>query len=93
MFFTGLFKLEEDVINTAQKAHGSENYDDNGPDEFSKKVFGSFDGYVTNVGNVLTIHIKSELNTESNIKSIKKVFGLFKEEGVDEVVVAEISEE
>ena len=34
------------------------------------------DGYVTNVGTEVTIHIKSELNNEHNIELIKKVFGI-----------------
>ncbi len=45
--------------------------------EREKKLqHGEIDGYVTNVGTEITIHIKPELNTETNIERIKKDFGL-----------------
>lgn len=41
-----------------------------------KLLHGEVDGYITNVGTEVTIHIKPEFNTKENIDRIKGEFGL-----------------
>ena len=84
-FYTGVFSVANiSVANRCYpyfKAH--EENDDFDDDVLSwiknenKSIRKNFnDGYVTNVGTEVTIHIKSELNNEHNIELIKKVFGI-----------------
>lgn len=48
------------------------------------------DGYVTNVGTEITIHIKPQLNNEHNIELIKKVFNITKNnKRVTKVIIVE----
>lgn len=48
-----------------------------------------YDGYVSNVGREVTIHIKRELNSEKSIHFIKEIFSLESElvESVEVVLI------
>ena len=83
MFMTGLFRITEDgYIFTAQRVHSD--CDDINDDVIStileedKESYN--DGYVSNDGKVITIHIKKEMSDENTINSIKRVFSLNKED-------------
>lgn len=90
MFFTGAFALFGDGdLNITHKIHDQEKYDDDvvswvleegGADEFT-------DGYVSNEGNIITIHIKPELNTDKTIDLIKDHFAAEADDSWDIKVV------
>lgn len=91
MFFTGAFSLNG---MTVQKAHSeTDNCNDDvisRLDEIGELFFSFMDGYVTNIGNEVTIHIKPEHNTTANINYIKGIFGLAEKYGVSKIAVEEL---
>ena len=73
MFFTGVFDLES--CSTAQRPHDKELWDDDvlsTLEDYDKKLFK--DGYVSNAGNVVTIHIGSE--NLDRVADVKRWFSL-----------------
>ncbi len=74
MFFTGTFKFENGIINTCQRCHDKEEYDD---DPFHGGLLEDPDGFVTNKGNEITIHIKPDVISRKNINSVKEAFSLY----------------
>ncbi len=100
MFFTGTFSIEDSFLNTAQKQHDEQHpYDDDvisriAKDEIALMMcdFTAKDGFVSNVGNAVTIHIREKyLNTAVTVEIIKKKFGLSEENGVKSVSVVSFS--
>lgn len=73
MFFTGAFKLETGSLTTCQRCHDKEEYDD---EILDSGLLEDPHGYVTNTGNVITIHIKKTYNNTAEINSIRCAFGL-----------------
>ena len=74
MFATGAFTADGLTI---QKYHDKEPFDDDVVSRISETYKASFpDGYVSNIGSTVTIHIKKELNTADTIEFIKKIFFL-----------------
>ena len=63
-FFTGYFTV--DGVAT-QKIHCKEDYDDHVIDQDYGECESEYDGYVSNVGRKITIHIKKEFMTGDNI--------------------------
>ena len=101
MFSTGIFSFKDGCIHAVNRFHTKdEPYDDDVLSRFggqSGALFeltnkGPADGGVSNVGSVVTIHIKLECNTSENIESVKTAFGLYEKYGVTEVKVEEIKE-
>lgn len=100
MFFTGTFSIEDSFLNTAQKPHDEHHpYDDDVVSRIAedniafimKNITGK-DGFVSNVGDMVTIHIKEEyLIYTANIEIIKKRFCLSEENGVKTVSVVPFS--
>ena len=92
MFFTGTFSIDGVC---AQKVHESERCDDDVITWFSKEDEEEKnrhpDGYVSNEGSIVTIHILPEYQNEKNIDFIKRIFGLFEECGVTEVRIVTFS--
>ena len=86
MFFTGYFTVDGVV---AQKIHFKEDYDDPVIDQDYGEYESEYDGYVSNVGRKITIHIKRELMTEGNIGHII-VWFLGKPETAESIEVAEL---
>lgn len=93
MFATGLFSID-DGITTMQRYHEKDEPWDGDPtlDEFDSQALhdrdgGGWHGYVSNVGDVATIHILKEYNNEKNISEVKRVFFLMQENGINEVLV------
>lgn len=71
-FSTGYFQFLDGAINVSQIFHTEE---ETWNDCVINREFGfDYDGYVTNVGKVATIHIKRELMSEKNIEKIKEKF-------------------
>ena len=70
-FFTGFFTI--DGLAHHKIHSGEEQYDDN-PLEWESHCDFEYDGYVSNVGKKVTIHIKKECMSEENIHSIKNFF-------------------
>ena len=76
-FITGAFTDITGAWNTMQRIHNNKTFDDDvvswlkGED---KEVFSG--GYVSNIGNNVTIHIKQELNDADTIDFIKEIFRL-----------------
>lgn len=82
-FCTGYFTVDG---LTAQKTHyDREEYDDPVLDHECGAF--EFDGYVSNVGGKVTIHIKRKYMSENNINFIKEIFFL-ESELVESVEVA-----
>ena len=91
MFFTGVFNIDH---NVCQKIHDKEKYDDDVVSWFSEKgeedrlMFS--DGYVSNKGEQMTIHIRPEyLNNEETIERLKSIFFHPGESGISEIKVVE----
>ena len=78
MFATGLFTIDnEGYVLTAQKYHDLEPYDDDVVSRISEEDKVNFnDGYISNAGNTITIHIKVKLNSDKTIYHLKEVFSL-----------------
>ncbi len=100
MFFTGTFSIEDSFLNTAQKPHDEHHpYDDDvisriAEDEIALMMcdFTAKDGFVSNVGDTVTIHIREEyLIYAATIEIIKKKFCLSEENGVKSVSVVPFS--
>ena len=98
MFNTGIFSFKDGCIHAVNRFHTKdEPYDDDVMSRFdgqSRALFeltnkGPADGYVSNVGSVVTIHIRPECNTSENIESVKTAFGLYEKYGVTKVIVNE----
>ena len=93
IFYTGHFSIAGDRL---PREHREENdYDDEVLPRLSERdkrvTKGIIDGYVTNIGTKITIHIKPEFNTEGNIERIKKDFGLTENnKRVSEIIVEEV---
>ena len=84
-FNTGFFKFDDEkYINTGQKYHSTEVYNDN-PMLWVRQHGMPYDGYVSNKGSVATIHIRKQCLNEDNINKIKRVFCLKPENGIDKV--------
>jgi len=66
-FFTGHFTVDGVA---AQKIHFNEDYDDPVIDQDYGECESEYDGYVSNAGRKITIHIKKELMTVENIRCI-----------------------
>ena len=99
MFNTGIFSFKDGTLHTVQNIHSKDKpYDDDvlsWYDGLSRSLFelvnkGPADGSVSNVGSVVTIHIRPECNTSENIESVKTAFGLYEKYGVTEVIVTEL---
>lgn len=90
LFSTGIFTVNGAA---AQKFHDTNNnYDDDVVSEKDVRQLllnNDIDGYVSNIGTEVTIHIKPELKTEANIEFIKTIFGLYKKHGVTKVTIEE----
>lgn len=84
MFFTGSFSLDG---FTCQRAH-----DDNDP--WNDDVLSWIDnnefledgGYVSNIGDIATIHIRNGYLAK-DITFIKTIFGLYSEHGINQVEI------
>ena len=91
MFFTGVFSIDNNTLTCNQKPHEKERYDDNViswfsyADEDEKQMFS--DGYVSNKGEVATIHLRPECMEEPIIEEIKSTFGLYEEYGISEAII------
>ena len=73
MFFTGAFDL--DLCSTVQKPHEGDPWDDDVVSTLSDDDRMLFrDGYVSNVGSVVTIHIGNE--SMNRLEDVKKWFSL-----------------
>jgi len=60
-FFIGFFKLDDNfVCETSMKGHGDEEYDDNPLTDWGEFADTEYEGYVSNAGRKVTIHIKKE---------------------------------
>ncbi len=66
-FFTGYFTIDGIA---AQKIHCREDYDDPVIGQDYGECEFEYDGYVSNVGRKITIHIKKELMTGGNIGNV-----------------------
>ena len=102
MFCTGMFSFRDGDVRAVYCIHkDDEPYDDdvlswcNGPCRalWESENKGPANGSVSNVGSVVTIHIRPECNTSENIESVKTFFGLYAKYGVTEVIVKEVTEE
>ena len=100
MFFTGTFSIEDSFLNTAQKPHDEHHpYDDDVISRIAEdditiimNDITAKDGFVANVGDTVTIHIREKyLNTAVTVEIIKKKFGLSEEHGVKSVSVVPFS--
>ena len=100
MFFTGTFSIEDCFLNTAQKLHDEHfPYDDDvisriaeDENDIIMNDFTAKDGFVSNVGDAVTIHIREKyLNTAVTVEIIKKKYGLSEENGVKSVSVVPFS--
>ncbi len=96
MFFTGTFSIEDSFLNTAQKPHDEHHpYDDDVISRIAEDGIAVImnditakDGFVSNVGNAVTIHIREKyLIYAATIEIIKKKFCLSEEHGVKSVSV------
>ena len=85
MFFTGTFSIEDSFLNTAQKPHDEHHpYDDDVVSRITEDGIAAMmnditakDGFVSNVGDTVTIHIREKyLSTAVTVEIIKKKFGL-----------------
>ena len=83
MFITGTFSLGG---MTTQRIHGAEFDDDvlSWVDETDVEF--CTDGYISNVGSVVTIHIRPGYS-EHNLAFVKKMFGVHPYNGVSQIVV------
>ena len=82
MFETGVFGLDG---VTAQRIHNRNEWDDDVISWIDEpEISESNSGYVSNVGSVVTIHIRSGYSRE-DLAFVKKMFGLYPENGVSEV--------
>lgn len=93
-FATGMFSIWDDGIITAQGFHDETSWNsDPTSDELDSIILNdeswNWHGYVSNVGDVATIHILSDYNNEKNISEVKRVFRLASEHGVNEVRIEE----
>lgn len=94
LFATGMFSIGDDGIITAQRFHDETSWDgDPASDEHDSTELNdtswNWHGYVSNVGDVATIHILSDYNNKKNISEVKRVFFLTPENGVNEVCIEE----
>ena len=95
MFFTGVFSIDNNTLTCNQKPHEKERYDDNViswfsyADEDEKQMFS--DGYVSNKGEVATIHLRPKCMEEPIIEEIRSTFVLYEEKGVSKVIVTTFS--
>ncbi len=78
-FSTGTFSFSDGSVDVHQRFH-SPKINCSKPSRKEKKSFPeageTIDGYVSNKSLICTIHIKSSLNTENNIRSLKQFFFL-----------------
>ncbi|MBQ7170848.1 MAG: leucine-rich repeat protein [Clostridia bacterium] len=78
-FSTGAFSLSDGCAEVHQRFHSPE-INCSKPSRKEKKSFTkageTVDGYVSNKSLICTIHIKSSLNTEENIRDLKRFFFL-----------------
>ena len=94
MFATGMFSMD-DVITTSQRYHDKTNPWDDNPTHNEMNNMMQFDddpdwhGYVSNVGEVVTIHILKDYYDERYISEVKRVFFLMLETGIKEIRVEE----
>ena len=95
MFFTGTFSIMDGVMVTCQKAHPDDYaFDD---DVVSRIVEPAHDptakdGFVSNVGDVVTIHLKQEhMDNDAAVARVKRYFALSEENGVRSVSVVPFS--
>lgn len=91
MFFTGTFSIEAGVVITCQKAHFETHEFD---DDVVYRLVGKEndptgrDGYVTNVGDAVTIHLKKYFpNPALAVALVKQYFALSEANGVSSVAV------
>lgn len=90
MFFTGAFELiGDDCLNTIHKIHDKEKYDDDVTswilEDGDVDVFS--DGYVSNEGNFITIHVRPEINNDKTIELIKDFFDVEEDDSCEIIVV------
>ena len=93
IFYTGHFSIAGDRLPRGHREE--DDFDDDVLPRLSERdkrvTKGIIDGYVTNTGTKITIHIKPEFNTEGNIERVKKDFGLTENnKRVSEVIVEEV---
>ena len=91
-FYTGRFRFSENrILDVVHNCHYSEeeeyDYDPSSDPDFSFPPFECIDGYVSNVGKTVTIHINDEFNTEKNVEFIKRCFHLGEGSGLTAVYV------
>ena len=67
-FYTGYFTVDGQA---QQKMHMDEEFDD---PVIDRTCGFDYDGYVSNIGREIEIHIKKEKNNEDNINFIKHMF-------------------
>lgn len=100
MFFTGTFSIEDSFLNTAQKPHDEHHpYNDDVISRIAEDDIAIImnditakDGFVANIGDTVTIHIREEyLICAATIEIIKIKFGLSEENGVKSVSVVPFS--
>ncbi|MBQ1333655.1 MAG: hypothetical protein IIY36_12070 [Lachnospiraceae bacterium] len=75
MFFTGAFKVDERTMLAVNKVHDGTQYDDDVISWLSEDEMTVYsDGYISNHGDILTMHIKTEYMSEDNIDRVKSLF-------------------
>ena len=93
MFFTGVFKIDGDAVFTNHKIHDEDLYDDDVVSWFSeaeeKEQSMYSDGFVSNKGDQMTIHVRPDYLNEETIESLKGFFFHSGESGISEIKVAE----
>jgi len=84
MFFTGSFSLDG---FTCQRAHDDNDpWDDNVISWIDSNEFWEDGGYVSNIGDIATIHIRNGYLAK-DITFIKTIFGLYSEHGINQVEI------
>ena len=84
MFFTGSFSLDG---FTCQRAHEDDDpWNDDVLSWIDNNEFLEDGGYVSNIGDIATIHIRNGYLAK-DITFIKTIFGLYSEHGINQVEI------
>lgn len=71
MFSTGFFKIDATGITMGQRFHDKEVYDDDPMKWNENTKWEEYDGYISNVGTVITIHVRRGM--EDCVDRVKKI--------------------